>query len=233
MLYIFYGSNRKVIHDKAMSLVTQLRERKPDATYTSLPAEDGVVEKITEFADNQGLFKNKNLVFCSGLSSVAKNFTSLSKILTESPNVFVLAEEKLDAKTITALKKIGAKISEHNKEDSKIPFKIFTLGDAFGRRNKKELWALFLKAIEEGISAEEIHGVLFWQLKSMVVARGAETPEKAGLHPFVFKKSLSFAKNFTESELKSLSSKMVKFYHDARRGGTELELAIEKFILSI
>ena len=54
-----------------------------------------------------------------------------------------------------------------------------------------------------------------------------------GLHPFVIKKAGGFAKNFSQEELEKLSRKLVTMYHDARRGGDELPVALEKFVLSL
>ena len=54
-----------------------------------------------------------------------------------------------------------------------------------------------------------------------------------GLHPFVVKKAIGFTKNFSQEELEELSRKLVTIYHDARRGGDELPVALEKFVLSL
>ena len=97
----------------------------------------------------------------------------------------------------------------------------------------KDAWVLLQKALDTGGVPEEIHGMLFWQVKSMILAVSSKTAGEAGLNPFVFRKSLSFAKNFTEEELKNLSARLVSIYHDARRGGDELAIALEKFVLSI
>jgi len=119
------------------------------------------------------------------------------------------------------------------KTAKKIEFDRFALSDALGRRSKKDAWVLFQKSLDAGGVAEEIHGMLFWQVKSMILATSSKTAGEAGLNPFVFRKSLTFAKNFTEEELKDLSSRLVSIYHEARRGGDELPIALEKFVLGI
>jgi len=116
---------------------------------------------------------------------------------------------------------------------SKTDFNIFSLGDALGKRDRKNLWILYEKAIASGISPEEIHGTLFWQVKSMILSKSAKDAEEAVLKPYVFKKSNSYAKNFTSEELFAISSKLVDIYHEARRGVHDFGIALELFILQV
>ena len=110
----------------------------------------------------------------------------------------------------------------------------FSLTDAFGRRDKGKLWVLYQKALMDGASPEEIHGGIFWQLKTMMLAAGSGSAKEAGVHPFVFQKSREFAGRYGGlGELPRLSSNLVSLLHDARRGGLPLPLALEKFILSL
>ena len=86
------------------------------------------------------------------------------------------------------------------------------------RRDKKQLWILYTQAKREGISDEEIHGILFWQVKAMLLAARSKDAGAAGLNPFVYSKSKGFLKNFEEKEVENISSSLVTLYHDSRRG---------------
>ena len=155
--------------------------------------------------------------------------------IAESPNVFIVLEGDVDKKTLLAITDVAEKVQLfENKEGKKKPeFNIFSLTDAFGRRDKKNLWVLYQKAVASGAVPEEIHGILFWQLKSMLLAVTAKTAGEAGVAPFVFTKAKSFLKNYTPEELKTLSSKLVHMYHDAHRGIHDFEIALERLILTL
>ena len=219
-------------------LVDALRAKKPDAAFFKMDAEHWSADKLEEFIHSMGLFEQKYIVVLDNVfeNKDAKEFVVRNvKTVADSDNIFILLEGKLDKKTVATLEGTAQKVLVFSqKEVKKKPeLNIFSLGDALGRRNKKELWLLFQKARSAGLSHEEIHGTLFWMVKSMLLAQSAPSAKDAGLSPFVFKKAKSFAKNFSEEELKTLSSRLVSIYHDARGGGMELALALEIFILSL
>jgi len=242
MIYFVHGDNLKEGREKAKSLVDSLRAKKPNASFVKMDDENFSLEKIEELAfGGQGLFESKCLVFFNYVfqNKEAKDFILNNlKEFSASDNVFVILEGKIDKKTSDkiAKKAFGVKeFVEKNKVKSKEPFNLFSITDAFGRRDKKNAWILFQKSIIAGISPEEIHGIIFWQLKNMIIAQSSsiKDAEKAGVKPFVFNKSLMLSKNFSEEELKRLSSKMVSFYHRARMGDGDFQISLEKFILSI
>ena len=57
--------------------------------------------------------------------------------------------------------------------------------------------------------------------------------KKTGFHPFVVKKTLAGAKNFTETELHEISFSLVRLYHDARRGIGNFTIGLEKILLKL
>ena len=110
---------------------------------------------------------------------------------------------------------------------------MFSLTDAFGRRDKKQLWVLFTKAKIRRVADGEIHGILFWQLKAIIQATSSKTPKESGLNPFVYQKSTGFAKKFSKDELIQTSSKLVASAHNVRRGIIDFTGALEQFILEM
>jgi hypothetical protein len=108
---------------------------------------------------------------------------------------------------------------------------MFAMADALGARDKKTLWILYRQAVEEGKASEEIHGILFWQAKSMVLAARTKFAGEAGLNPYVYTKSKRYAENFSEPELTALLDRLVSVYHDSHRGMHEFETALERLIL--
>jgi hypothetical protein len=110
---------------------------------------------------------------------------------------------------------------------------LFPMADAFGSRDKKKLWVMYRQAMDNDAVPEEIHGILFWQAKSMVLAAKSNAAGDAGLNPFVFSKSKRFCANFKEGELDIVVSNLVHMYHRAHRGEIDFERELEKFVLDI
>ena len=122
------------------------------------------------------------------------------KNIAESDNIFILLEEKVDKKTLTKIEKHAQKIQEFSSviKKEKERTKPFGLTDALGRRDKKGAWAEYQKVLKEGLVPEEIHGILFWQIKTMLLASSSKSSVEADLNPFVFKKAKEFSKNYSE-----------------------------------
>jgi hypothetical protein len=83
----------------------------------------------------------------------------------------VILEGKLLASEVKKFEKHAEKVQEFVDEAEEIGeerngFKIFSITDAFGKRDRKEMWVLYTKAKRKNISDEEIHGILFWQVKA-------------------------------------------------------------------
>lgn len=238
MINLFYGENNTKAREGLHEFLDAFFIKNPDATLFQMDAESFNGEKFDELLASRGLFGGVSVVVLDALfqNEEAEAFVlARLKEMKDSPNMFVILEGKLTK----AISEKIAKKAEGVKEFSgpttakKVEFNRFAITDALGRRSRKDTWVLLEKALLGGGVPEEIHGILFWQVKSMILAVSSKTAGEAGLNPFVFKKSLAFAKNFTEEELEKLSSRLVSIYHDARRDGDELPVALEKFVLSI
>lgn len=242
MIYLIYGNDTEKALKSANNLVKSLRLKKPNASFLQMNADDFNIENIKEFIfGGQGLFENKCLIFLKKVfeNKEAKEFIKDNlKEISASGNVFVLLEGKLDKKTTKDIEKKAFGVKEFftdNKKENKPEFNIFSIADNFSSRDRKGTWVLFQSALLSGVSPEEVHGILFWQIKNMVIAKNTSAKEAmhAGIKPFVFNKSLRTSKNFKEGELEKVSSEMVAVYHRARLGQEDFEIGLEKLILNI
>lgn len=238
MLYFFYGSDTDKAREKANALIENLRKKKPDAEVFRLDAERANGVQFDELIHGQGLFNRSYIVYLASLfeNEEAKAiFTDKLAEIAQSPNIFISVERKADKKTLLSVADAAEKVQlfEKKEDKKKTDFNIFSLTDAFGRRDKKNLWVLLQKAVASGAVPEEIHGILFWQLKSMLLASEARSAGEAGVAPFVFTKSRNFLKNYSVEELKELSSALVSLYHDSHRGIHDFEIALERFVLTL
>jgi hypothetical protein len=75
--------------------------------------------------------------------------------------------------------------------------------------------------------------MFFWQVKAMLSAVKSKDATDAGLNPYVYTKSKSYAKGYSEEKLKEMSSRLFNMYHQAHRGEVDFAVALERFILEI
>lgn len=249
MVYLYYGTNIDAINKKVSATLGLLRTKKPDAEFFSFDAGQYNDATIQELAGGQGLFERKYIVLCDRVSEDTDKWNSvLSRLpeMAESPHIFILREGTLAgvskkkceqyAEQVMVLdkKKTNRKFSVGGNNSADIgDFKIFSLGDALGARDKKKLWVLHQISRRHTIPPEEVHGILMWQIKNMIIARDAAGADEARMKAFVFQKSKRYAKNFTVKELQDLSRTFVRLYHDAHRGMVDFDTALEKIILTL
>jgi DNA polymerase III delta subunit len=241
MLYVFYGSDVSKSSSKALALVESLRTKRPDAAFIRLEAKDWDPSVVEQHLGGQGLFSNKYIVLLDRLSENTEAKEALSDFIAafqESPNIFIALEGKLNAELKKAFEKSAEKsvVSDIPAESKggfgKGDFNIFALADALGMRDAFKSWKIYREAIDNGIEPENIVGTLFWQAKSMVLARDAKSAGEAGVSPFVFSKAKKYAGNYSDEEMKGLVSDLIVLYHNGHRGMNDLELSIEKLLLN-
>ncbi len=219
MLYLFYGSDTDTAREKALALLASLQKKKPEAELFRLDAEHWSESQLDELTGGMGLFSTTYLVFLSHLfeSEEAKEAV-LRKLssLADSPNIFIMLEAKLDKETLLAVTEAAEKTAAFEKKEGgkRDAFNIFSLTDALGRRDKKNLWMLYQKALREDFAPENINGVLFWKVKSLLTA------------PYP-------NRSWRKEELKDLSRRLVSLYHDSHRGIHDFAIGLERLVLNL
>lgn len=244
MLYVYAGADRAKARAKWRATIASFKTKHPEAEEFTLTGERFNQADFEQLTLGQTLFAKKYLVVVDELT-VSGDFANTIKewqMMHESPNIFIVFEGKLDKALLKKLDKLESKITVFDlpeKSGSKSTgareysgYNIFALTDYFGARDRKKLWIEYQKALRADIPAEEIFWKIFWQVKNLLfVVRVGKAPK--GTHPFVADKTARAAKNFTETELVSLSSQLSSIYHLARRGQEGVDSQIEKLILSI
>lgn len=234
MFYVVYGKNREKVAEKGFALANGLILKKPDASYFKIDAENWASEKIEELSGSQGLFESKFVVLLDNIWSDEIGTAEDIEKIKDSDNVFILIESDISADNLKLLKKSAVKATEiAESKISKNSFNVFALSDALGEKNSKKLWMLYQEAIFNNIDAEEIHGILFWQIKNLILAKRGKLNGALKVSPFVVQKAKSYANKWEEKELENLAESLVKIYHKARLGQGEVEVAVEKMILEM
>ena len=224
MIYFFYGKNTDKSRMKARDLIDSLRKKKPDASFFKFDTESFDNAKMQEYIGGQGLFSNKYIVFLDRLcedKEIKEQFIEKLKEIKESENIFIILEGKIDKVTAGKLEKrsekfINSDLTEkeiEEKDNKKEELNIFEIANALARRNKKEIWMIYRQLIDSGKVPEEIHGVLFWKAKTMLLADSVY--------------------NWKKEELLKFIDDLITIYHEARRGNGEIEIGVERLVLGV
>jgi hypothetical protein len=236
MIYLFLGEYKEA-SDKANGLANSLLAKQTQANLIKINTENFLLFNLSDLIASQGLFFSKNIfLFSKVLESPDIHKLILDKIsdLAQSDNLFIFVEEDLDKKTFEKFEKKANKIQEikSDKLKQKKEFNIFILAEALAKKNKKDLWLLYLENLKRA-TAEEIYGIFWWQIKTLLLIEKNSNAKDAGLKPFVYSKNEKFLANFKENEIEKIGAELIRIYHQSRRGGVALEIALEKWILKL
>jgi uncharacterized membrane protein len=218
-------------------ILAQLSSKRKNSEVFKLTSENWNSEQFDELVSAQGLFEKKYIVvldFVLSQKDAREYVLEKLKEMQEAEHWFLILDGKVDTATVKKLEKFSYKSEEFEKPESKKEQPIiFSITDKLLARNKKQLWVCFVDLLEQGIAAEEIHGVLFWAVKNMIIAARVDSQKESGLSPFSYSKALSGGRNYKLSELKKMSGRLVEMVHKVRNGDGETEIMLEKWILTI
>lgn len=238
MLYVFTGTDTVAVRRAAHELLDAFVER--GARPERLAADACSADALRDYAGAQSLFASGDdvptvviLDTPSEKTGALDTVVSLAELLAQSASIFVLIEGKLLAAHAKPLKNVAEKYTEVASAAPTQAFNAFALSDALAQRDKKTLWVLLARAKNAGLSAEEIIGTLFWQLKMMRMAAQTRSAEEADMKPFVYTKAKRGAAHFKDGELAALSEKIVVLYHDARLGKGDIDRVLEQWVLGM
>ena len=224
MLYLLSGQS-----DKRKAYISDLAQKAkivPQHVYDN-DLENGIETLVST---QTGLFGDKEIYVLHELARTL-DLRELLPEYAESENIFILYEPPVTKKITGEFEKYSATVEDFGKEekanDRKLP--VFNLADELGRRDKKKLWLLFQDLISE-VSAEEIHGILFWQIKNMFLVKSSQT--NPGMAPFVYTKNQAYANNYSNKELQMLADSFLEIFHQRDTHST-LAIEIEKVILKL
>jgi DNA polymerase III delta subunit len=238
MLYVIHGTDTQKSRSKLQSLVAVLQSKRPDATLFRLSPENWNQSFLDEVLSGVNLFTPKNIIVLDSLISNKESADYIEERigeLSESEHVCILFDSKINKDIFNKLEKKSEKIEEHNLKVSGDDFKkqpqTFAFADALASRNKVKSWALFQELVSSGLPAEEIHGVLWWQFKSVYLAYDAKSAGEVDMKPYTFSKCQGFKKVWKKPELENFLGDLVSMYHRAHRGEIDFMIEMEKLCL--
>ncbi len=218
MIYFYHGTDIEKARVKSHELAESLRKKKPDASFIKIDAEHFDSNTLDQYIGGQGLFVSKSIVLLDRLcekKEIKEQFLDKIKEIAESENIFIICEGKIDKATATKIEKKAEKTVHLDlaEKAAKPEYNAFALADALGNRDRKNAWMLYRKAIDKGEAPEALHGMMFWKVKTMLLA--------------------GYPGAYSKVELQNLAERLVTVYHDARRGAHELETGVEGLILTL
>lgn len=205
MLYVFHGTDAATAGNKARALVDSLRKKRPDAAYEKMDGDNWNLSAVEGHLGGQGLFSNKYIVLVDRVTEnkeAKDELPGLIPAMQESPNIFILSEGKLNAELKRAVEKSAEKIVECELK----------------KEEPKESFNVF--ALADAVAKKDT--VRAWMLYRKAVESGSEPEQTIGM---------LFWKAKTIGDRK-LAKELVTLYHDGHRGLVDLELGIERLILS-
>lgn len=152
--------------------------------------------------------------------------------LAESTNVFVVIEGALLAAAKKPYQKHAALFEEY-KKTSEQQVNPFALADSLAKKDKRTLWLQLQDMRHNGFPAEELIGILWWQLKSLRLAAQTNSAAEAGMKDFPYNKAKRSLSTFKAGELEALSESLLNVYHDGHNGSRDIDLALERWVLTL
>lgn len=229
MLHIIFGNQRD-------RLLQELTNRMDGDTYEVIDQESFDEERIMQTLKSENLFEKKSEQFALyGITAFPEGkewFLENASALNESAHRYVLVEDVFPAPLRKKMDTLGISYNEyrvsHKKGDD---FDMFQFGNTFAARDKKRLWILLHEAYAVGKDAQDVHNILWWQIKNMNLVMVSK--DNPGLHPFVYQKTKQSLSKYSPEELQGYMKQYLTMFHEARLGKQSLEDALEHYIISL
>ncbi len=231
MLAVFFGTDRKKLVDASHAW---LQER-GEGTVVNIDPVEYQSGELAGAVGSESLFAEQITITIDSPSSNEELQTELEAILpqlAESTHQVVVLEGSLLAAAKKKYQKHAATFEEFAAEKPE-SFNMFTLAEALARKDKKNLWILLTTAQSTGVVAEKTIGILWWQLKALRLATLTDSAEAAGMKEYPYKKAKNALRNFKSGEVDQLSQSLLSLYHDAHQGKTDINLALEEWVLKL
>lgn len=233
MLHLIYGNDAITVRQQAHD-------------FTSIEEKKGMkVERIETDNYSQGVFSDivgavslfgeKTLYVIdtpSGKIEMYEDVIVNLEAFKNSDNTFLVIEEALLAPQKKKFQKYTETLEEY-KSPAAERFNAFGIADCLSRKDKKTLWLQLQEAKQAKLSAEEIIGTLWWQLKSLRLAQNTNSAAEAGMKDFPYNKSKRALGAFKEGELERLSKGLLTVYHDGHLGKVDIDIALERWMLTL
>jgi DNA polymerase III delta subunit len=233
MLVLFSGSDRGLVRDGASSYIN--KNIASGKSVHNIEGGDFEAGKIKNALGATSLFGESEWYVLDEPSSNPDFSAEVGESLVdmaESTNNFVILEGKLLAAAKKQYVKVATEVFEFNvgPKDKHNPF---GLAEALSNKDKKKLWVLLQEARLNGMRDEEIVGILWWQLKTLRLAKLTGSASEAGIKDFPYNKAKRSLSKFSQNEVEDLSQSLLALYHRGHAGVGDMEVNLERWVLGL
>lgn len=129
---------------------------------------------------------------------------------------------------------IEERVIKNEPKNFEFTFSPFALQDAIGEKSAKKIWIEYQKLRISGIEAEELVYKIAGKIRDVLAIIKGATKEDLGIaKDYPYNKSKKDSRNWKTKELEIFYSKIIDAHICSRTGGEDLDVALEKAILSI
>lgn len=190
--------------------------------------------RIEEALGASSLFGGRNIVVIDGiLGHVAgEEFYVTSSALPRTSNA-VFVREALPKKEVREHFTTLGTIEEFKPREEHKKTNNFAVADALLAKDKRLAWAEYVELLRKGVAPEELHGTLFWAVKTILLCK-TQTRDAllgTGMKEYTYRKYSSGANHFTLAELRRKLGDLKEMYHAAREESGDLGVLLEQFLL--
>ncbi len=233
MIFVLTGNNHQLKHKELESIIST--HGGSNSFFVMSFDEEQPLNVLQEALRSEDIF-GKPLFLKITVEDIKKYIDELKNPLSrfrDSNDVCVVIASSLTKPEKTFFEKYNAVIKEYSIIKKKESPLVFALTDALIRKDKKNAWIIFQRLKNQNVSAEEIHGTLWWQWKTLALVSGKEKVlAKKTISPYVFSKSESAMKLFSQEEVLNNIHMLMSMFQESRRGVSNLFHQLELFILT-
>lgn len=238
MIYFIYGDDTKKVRDKTTATVDALLLKQKDASVFKIDVGSWNLDYVKELLNAQGLFLAKYIIVFNFISENKEFFTEMLDLLKEmksADHICIISEGDIAEKSKEKIKKLAEKAQECGVKKSVVAKKqeppTFAFAVSFANREFQKTEKHFHALLDLKLAPEEVHGVLWWQMKAVKLASVSQSAVGAGLNPFVFKNAKSASEKWNPEDLDQVLNSLFEMYHQAHRGKVDFYNAIERLIV--
>lgn len=234
MLTIFYGRDQISVRDRMSDFVDGFK--KEGFSISSVDVESYAPGIVRDMVGSVSLFQTP-ILYCIDEPTEDQDFLSETQDvlsnMAESENNFLIVEGVLTTPVLKVFKQHAQVIEEINPSVTQSASNPFALAEALVKKDKKTLWILMQKYLDQGQAPEVLIGTLWWQLKILRLAEKTKTPQEAGVKPYPYQKAKSALVKFRKGELEKLSKELLELYHVGHSGVKDIRVLLEVWILRL
>lgn len=233
MLHLYYGNDTIAVRQQAHDFADT--HEKDGTKIERIDAENYAPGVFADVSGATSLFGEQTIYLIdtpSGKKEIYDDVIEHLEMFAQSDNTFVVIEAALLAPEKKKFAKHTTELKEYKKTADE-RYNVFGMADSLSAKNKKVLWMQLQEAKQAGLSAEEIMGTLWWQLKTLRLAKITTSAQDAGMKDFPYNKAKRALATFKEGELESISHKLLRVYHDGHLGVVDTDIALERFVLTL